>query len=126
MENAAHYSLRNGNYNEQEIAKVNEKSDDEIVHHLSTPPAREDDSDDEISTSATPKDYVEHKWLLIFSSVYIFTFAGAMWGWGPMQLLLEENGAFHSLCQQGGEEVDDTSKNPHNVCPEQAARLITA
>jgi|EP00979_Chaetoceros_neogracilis_P007731 hypothetical protein len=89
------------------------------ILHLSTP--REDENVDIGTAVSTPEYSIEHKWLLFFSSVYIFTFAGAFWGWGPLQLLLEENGAFHSLCG----EIDDAANNRQNICPEQSARLIT-
>ena len=56
----------------------------------------------------------------------LYKFPGAMWGFGPMQLLLEEHGAFHSLCPSDYDAADYDPDNPHNVCPEQAARLITA
>jgi hypothetical protein len=55
-----------------------------------------------------------HKWLFIFSALYTFFFAGAVWGWGPMQLILEVNGSYHSLCEDG-----------EAVCPQQTARLLT-
>ena len=98
------------------------------------------DQDDHSSTKRTanlPEHSIKHKWLLFFSSIYIFTFAGAMWGFGPMQLLLEEHGAFHSLCppsdydagaggDYNGGEINQDPDNPHNVCPEQAAMLISA
>ena len=94
----------------------------------------QDDHSSTTRTANTPEDSVEHKWLLFFSSIYVFTFAGAMWGFGPMQLLLEEHGAFHSLCPSdydadgdyNGGEINHDPDNPHNVCPEQAAMLISA
>jgi hypothetical protein len=50
--------------------------------------------------------------LFIFTALYTALFAGAYLGFGPMQLFLEEDGAFSKEC--AGEEV----------CPEQSARLI--
>lgn len=76
--------------------------------------------------------------LLIFSALYIPLFAGAFFGFGPMQLILEESGAFASLCDtQRGENItvdmhagsngDDAISGASDdaICPEQTARLLT-
>jgi hypothetical protein len=59
--------------------------------------------------------------LLVFSLLYIPLFAGAFFGFGPMQIMLEESGAYASLC------VDDTddSTPTGEVCPAQTAQLLT-
>jgi len=85
--------------------------------------------------------------LLGVSSLYTFLFVGALFGWGPMQLLLEQDGAFHWKCAS---DVDDgttgdfeNSNNGDNattttttatstdntnvvanVCPEQTSALL--
>ena len=51
--------------------------------------------------------------LLVFASISTFGYAGAYYGWGPMQLLLEENGNFNSQCERDNE-----------VCEEQTAALL--
>ena len=44
--------------------------------------------------------------LVIFASLYTFFVFGAFFGWGPMQLMLEENGNFASLCTPKEQEDD--------------------
>jgi hypothetical protein len=41
--------------------------------------------------------------LIVFSALYITFFAGAFFGWGPMQLMLEEDGAFTFKCDDDEE-----------------------
>ena len=41
--------------------------------------------------------------LVAFTALYTPLFSGAIFGWGPMQLLLEKDGAFESQCQ--GDEL---------------------
>jgi len=55
--------------------------------------------------------------LLSLSAFCTFFFAGASFGWGPMQLMLENQGIYHSLCS-----ADYGYGN--TTCPEQAARLL--
>jgi hypothetical protein len=72
--------------------------------------------------------------LIIFGSCSIFFYAGAFYGWGPMQLLLESNGNFQSKCSdESWESLDDDESSegveaePTNqVCPEQTSALLTA
>jgi hypothetical protein len=45
--------------------------------------------------------------------MYTFLFGGGFYGWGPMQLMLEENGSHSSKC----------SSDSDDVCPEQTASL---
>lgn len=55
-----------------------------------------------------------YRWgLLIFSGLYIIFFAGAFFGYGPMILLLQQDGAFLSKCE-------DTSSS----CPDQKSALL--
>ena len=55
--------------------------------------------------------------LLIFAFLYTFFFSGAFFGWGPMQLLLEENGSYSSECTEEEQENEE-------ICPSQSASLV--
>lgn len=60
--------------------------------------------------------------LLVFSVLYIPLFAGAFFGFGPMQVMLEESGAFASVCSV---DENNTQTDENAVCPDQTARLLT-
>ena len=60
--------------------------------------------------------------LLLFSVLYIPLFAGAFFGFGPMQIMLEESGAFASVCSV---DENTTQADGDDVCPDQTARLLT-
>ncbi|CAB9505732.1 expressed unknown protein [Seminavis robusta] len=100
--------------------------------------------EDDVSTSTShPPSSSPPRWslslkqrkvgLLVFSVLYIPLFAGAFFGFGPMQLMLEESGAFHSLCPAGNDTgtssnnstYEDQAPAEQEVCPEQTARLLT-
>mmetsp|Transcript_7389 Transcript_7389/g.16142 ORF Transcript_7389/g.16142 Transcript_7389/m.16142 type:complete len:576 (-) Transcript_7389:44-1771(-) len=53
--------------------------------------------------------------LLVSTSLYMFLYAGAFFGYGPMQLMLEESGAFASRCSPDEEELP---------CPAQTSMLL--
>lgn len=55
--------------------------------------------------------------LLIFAALYTALYVGAFFGWGPMQLLLEENGSFQSKCT-------DDEQAQKKVCPAQTSALL--
>ena len=55
--------------------------------------------------------------LCVFSITYSLLYTGAFFGWGPMQLLLEDNGAFHSACDPSDEKEDI-------VCESQTIKLL--
>jgi MFS family permease len=55
--------------------------------------------------------------LVVCSMLYTFLFVGALFGWGPMQLLLEKNGSFSSKCTSEELEQGD-------VCPAQSSALL--
>ena len=56
-----------------------------------------------------------NRWLLVFFTALYCTFlAGAFFGYGPMQLMLEEHGAFDYQCGEGEEAP----------CPAQTSRLL--
>jgi MFS family permease len=46
-----------------------------------------------------PKNRQHQIGLIVFSALYTTFFAGAFFGWGPMQLMLEDDGAFTSKCE---------------------------
>ena len=56
--------------------------------------------------------------LVIINIVTSFFFVGATLGWGPMQLLLEDNGAFASQCTEEEQKLEV-------VCPEQTSMLMS-
>jgi len=68
------------------------------------------------STGESNSTKMDRKMLLLFSAMYTFLLGGAAFGWGPMQLMLEESGSYHSLCAN----ADDDAQ----VCPAQKARLL--
>ena len=45
---------------------------------------------------------LKQKGLLLFTALYILVFSGAPYGWGPMQIMLRDDGAFQHLCQENG------------------------
>jgi MFS family permease len=55
--------------------------------------------------------------LFLFCSLGTLLYVGAFFGWGPMQLLLERNGAFSWKCT-------DAEQENHEVCPEQTSALL--
>ena len=56
-----------------------------------------------------------HRYLLVFFTVlYVLFYSGAFFGYGPLQLMLEDSGAFRDECQEG-EEMP---------CPAQTLRLL--
>lgn len=59
--------------------------------------------------------------LIVMASCSIFAFAGSFYGWGPMQLLLEDNGNFGTECTA---DPDSAAQNNNVVCPEQTAALL--
>lgn len=46
--------------------------------------------------------------LLTFSSLYTFFFVGAIMGWGPMQRMMEDGGAFAYKCSENDVDEDGT------------------
>jgi hypothetical protein len=60
--------------------------------------------------------------LIVFASFSIFVYAGAFYGWGPMQLLLEQNGNFATRCPEANK---DEQVKENVVCSEQTAALLT-
>jgi len=66
--------------------------------------------------SASKALYEARLGLFVFSAFYTVAFAGAFFGWGPMQLMLEADGAFSDKC------VD--SVNTDEVCPAQTKSLL--
>ena len=60
--------------------------------------------------------------LLLFATLYTFFFVGALFGWGPMQRLLEGSGAFHSKCTSTA--PTDESNQDDLTCPAQSTTII--
>mmetsp|Transcript_22493 Transcript_22493/g.62435 ORF Transcript_22493/g.62435 Transcript_22493/m.62435 type:complete len:557 (+) Transcript_22493:133-1803(+) len=59
--------------------------------------------------------------LFVFACLYTFLFIGAFYGWGPMQLMLEENGTFSSKCDGYDFDENDSSDD---ICPAQSSALV--
>lgn len=88
---------------------------------------REDDSDagDEkrppidMPSASKEGDSAERRRHLLLGFAFLYTtlFSGALFGWGPMQLLLEENGSFSSKCS-------DEEQAAGEICPSQSASLV--
>ncbi|KAL7471571.1 hypothetical protein ACHAXS_011859 [Conticribra weissflogii] len=74
-------------------------------------------SDHEIlieSTSTNRNDRLRHI-LLGSTCLYIFFYTGAFYGWGPMQLMLEDSGHFSSRCNEDEQDLP---------CPKQSSILL--
>lgn len=56
--------------------------------------------------------------LVVVSAIYTLLFVGAIFGWGPMQLMLEREGVFHDRC------VDEDGEGVNDVCPAQTSALL--
>ena len=70
-------------------------------------------------------------YLFALTCVYVFWYAGAFFGYGPMQLMLERRGAFSYLCDdadlpEGAIDTDETptTTTATTTCPEQSAMLL--
>jgi MFS family permease len=63
------------------------------------------------------KQYRRRTGLLVIACLYTPLLAGAFCGWGPFQLLFEENGNFSSRCSEA-------SQAKNEICPEQKAALL--
>jgi hypothetical protein len=59
--------------------------------------------------------------LFLISCLYIFLFIGAFYGYGQLQLILEDNQAFAFLCPDSEE---DTTNKSNSVCSAQTNALI--
>ena len=64
----------------------------------------DDDDDDEIDIVITVSTRIG---LVLFSALYTVLYSGAIFGWGPMQLMLEDDGAFANKCSTTTDEDDD-------------------
>jgi MFS family permease len=76
--------------------------------------------DETVTTMKSSNEIVEarHRYgLVVFAMLYTFLVFGAFFGWGPMQLLLEENGSFSSKCTEQEQEDEE-------ICPEQSSTLV--
>jgi hypothetical protein len=96
---------------------------DEQHHHptqASSAPSRSPLSSPLLSQEEIRREKRQRTKLIFFASCSIFLFAGSFYGWGPMQLLLEDNGNFGAECSN---EVKNSDIN-EAVCPEQTAALL--
>ena len=59
-----------------------------------------------------------------FALAITFLFVGATFAWGPMQLLLERNGAFHSNATAVAPATSTSGDDDADVCPAQTAALL--
>jgi hypothetical protein len=75
-----------------------------------------DQRDDHKGSSIEKKDRFNRRGLMVCSCLFTFLYVGSFFGWGPMQLLLEENGAFRWKC--------DPDYDPEEVCPSQTSTLL--
>jgi hypothetical protein len=62
---------------------------------------QQDDEDDEVDIVITVGTRMG---LVVFSALYTVFYSGALFGWGPMQLMLEDDGAFGAKCSTNEEE----------------------
>lgn len=65
--------------------------------------------------------------LLAFMSIAALAFGGATFGWGPMQLILRENGKYGYLCEPDGalsDRAGATALEDSPTCPEQTSSLL--
>jgi hypothetical protein len=58
--------------------------------------------------------------LCIFATLYTFFFVGALFGWGPMQRMLESAGAFDYQCTDDNQDQDEYFKH----CAKQSNTII--
>lgn len=88
-------------------------------------------------TEMKKREIRQRLFLLAFASFSTFFYAGGVYGWGPMQLLLEENGNFASRCNDGVGlndvtiNISSTSSSTTTttedllVCPDQTEAFLT-
>lgn len=75
-----------------------------------------DQRDHQKGINSDKKDQFNRRGLMVCSCLFTFLYVGSFFGWGPMQLLLEENGAFRWKC--------DPDYDPEEVCPSQTSTLL--
>lgn len=62
--------------------------------------------------------------LLLSTCTYITFYTGAFYGWGPMQLMLEDSGAFSSHCSNNDSTSNTEEQLQLSPCPEQTSMLL--
>lgn len=66
-----------------------------------------------------------YRWgLLIFTTLYVFFFAGAYYGYGPMILMLLRDDAFRSECDDVTTDTTTTTNPTDAYCPDQMSSLL--
>jgi hypothetical protein len=68
----------------------------------------------EIIPSSCQRDHRRRVALVVITGIMTVFWTGAFFGWGPMQLLLEEDGAF----------AEDCTENEPLPCPAQTTKLL--
>lgn len=71
----------------------------------------------DLTNALERKNITNRRLLMVCCSLYTFFFVGSFFGWGPMQLLLEENGSFSWKC--------DGAKPGDEPCADQTAALLS-
>ena len=84
------------------------------------PGADDDDDNADTDTDADGGARRTRLALLSVTGLCVFLYAGAFFGWGPIQLMLEAGGAFSGRCGEGGGDGDGASSS----CPAQTAALL--
>ena len=88
------------------------------------PCADDDDDNADTDTDADGGARRTRLALLSVTGLCVFLYAGAFFGWGPMQLMLEAGGAFSGRCGEGGGDGDGASSSSSSSCPAQTAALL--
>ena len=80
--------------------------------------SNDNDNDNDLLENKNQKlDWIDRS-MLVLAGSSIFLFGGAYYGWGPMQLLLEDNGNFNSKC------TGSEAQQEQEVCEEQTQALL--
>ncbi len=111
---------KSSNHNENSSIEEHSSIDDNSRDHQSSAPFSS-------PTKKSKKETIAHGLLFGFSALYILLFGGAFWGWGPMQLMLQEHGSYSSLCHDNGFSTSNTTASmllPKESCPAQNAKLL--
>lgn len=93
-------------------------SNEKLVDDVTSTHKDKDDKEALSSSSNKKKQKKRQRYILLFFAyAYTFLFAGAFFGWGPMQLLLEQNGSFSSKCTAAEQQEGI-------ICNAQSAALV--
>lgn len=70
------------------------------------------------------KDARHRKFLVGFSALTTFLYVGASLGWGPMQLILEQNDHYQDKCETFGTEENGNDDEEDEICAAQSQALL--